>query len=36
MYMAAANEVTKKRIFAVPKLADVVKEYEKYQSLKGY
>ncbi len=36
MYMAAANEVTKKKMFAVPKLADVVKEYEKCQSLKGY
>lgn len=35
MYMAAANEVTKKRIFDVPKLADIVKEYEKYHSLKG-
>ncbi|MEM2104991.1 MAG: phosphoribosylaminoimidazolesuccinocarboxamide synthase [Candidatus Bathyarchaeia archaeon] len=35
MYMAAANEVTKKRIFDVPKLAEIVKEYEKRQSLKG-
>ncbi|MEM3458751.1 MAG: phosphoribosylaminoimidazolesuccinocarboxamide synthase [Candidatus Bathyarchaeia archaeon] len=35
MYMAAANEVTRKRIFDVPKLADIVKEYEKHHSLRG-
>ncbi|MBX5328986.1 MAG: phosphoribosylaminoimidazolesuccinocarboxamide synthase [Candidatus Bathyarchaeota archaeon] len=35
MYMAAANEVTKKKIFDVPKLAEIVKEYEKRQPPKG-
>jgi phosphoribosylaminoimidazole-succinocarboxamide synthase len=30
MYMAAANQLTRKTMFRVPKLADVVKEYEKY------
>jgi len=30
MYLATANELTKKRMFAVSKLADIVKEYEKY------
>jgi len=34
MYKAVANEVTKKRIFAVPKLAEIVKEHEKCHSLK--
>jgi len=29
MYMAIANELTKKKMFAVPKLADIVKEYGK-------
>jgi len=31
MYQAAVNAITKKEIFAVPTLACVVKEYEKYQ-----
>ena len=31
MYLAAANEFTKKKIFTVPKLAEIVKEYEKYR-----
>jgi hypothetical protein len=30
IYMAAANQLTRKTMFRVPKLADVVKEYEKY------
>jgi phosphoribosylaminoimidazole-succinocarboxamide synthase len=30
MYLATANELTKKKMFAVTKLADIVKEYEKY------
>jgi phosphoribosylaminoimidazole-succinocarboxamide synthase len=30
MYLATANELTKKKMFAVPKLADIIKEYEKY------
>jgi phosphoribosylaminoimidazole-succinocarboxamide synthase len=28
MYMTTANELTKKKMFAVPKLADIIKEYE--------
>jgi len=34
MYMASANELTKKRMFTVQKLVDIVKEYEKRQLLK--
>jgi hypothetical protein len=30
MYMATANELTKKKMFTVPKLAYIIKEYEKY------
>ena len=30
MYLATANELTKKKIFDVPKLVHFVKEYEKY------
>jgi phosphoribosylaminoimidazole-succinocarboxamide synthase len=30
MYLATANELTKKEMFDVPKLADAVKEYEEY------
>jgi len=30
MYQATANELIKKKIFAVPKLTDIVKEYKKY------
>jgi len=30
MYMATANKLTKKKMFDVPKLADIVKEYEKH------
>ena len=30
MYLATANELTKKKMFAVPKLVDIVKEYQKY------
>jgi len=33
MYQATVNAITKKEIFAVPTLADVVKEYEKHQLL---
>jgi phosphoribosylaminoimidazole-succinocarboxamide synthase len=29
MYMATANELTKKEIFAVPKLIDIIRKYEK-------
>ncbi len=29
MYLATANELAKKKMFAVPKLAEIVKEYEK-------
>jgi phosphoribosylaminoimidazole-succinocarboxamide synthase len=34
MYLATANELAKKKMFAVPKLAEIVKEYEKRQLLK--
>jgi phosphoribosylaminoimidazole-succinocarboxamide synthase len=30
MYLATANELTKKKMFDVPKLAQIVREYEKY------
>jgi phosphoribosylaminoimidazole-succinocarboxamide synthase len=30
MYMAAANEMTERKMFDVPNLAEIVKEYEKY------
>jgi phosphoribosylaminoimidazole-succinocarboxamide synthase len=30
MYLATANEFTKKKMFDVPKLADIVNEYKKY------
>ena len=29
IYLATTNEVTKKKLLAVPKLADIIKEYEK-------
>jgi phosphoribosylaminoimidazole-succinocarboxamide synthase len=29
MYMAAANEITGRRMFDVPKLANIIKEYTK-------
>ncbi|MGB9756390.1 MAG: phosphoribosylaminoimidazolesuccinocarboxamide synthase, partial [Candidatus Bathyarchaeales archaeon] len=29
MYMAATNDITEKRMFDVPKLANIIKEYEK-------
>jgi phosphoribosylaminoimidazole-succinocarboxamide synthase len=29
MYMATTNEITRKRMFDVPKLADIIKEYQK-------
>jgi phosphoribosylaminoimidazole-succinocarboxamide synthase len=32
MYMAAANEMTSKSMFDVPKLANVIKEYTEYMS----
>lgn len=35
MYLAAANELTKRKIFAVSKLAEIVKEYEKHRSLRA-
>jgi phosphoribosylaminoimidazole-succinocarboxamide synthase len=35
MYMATANELTKKGMFTVQKLADIVKEYETRQLLEG-
>jgi phosphoribosylaminoimidazole-succinocarboxamide synthase len=31
MYLATANELTQKKMFAVTKLMDIIKEYEKYQ-----
>jgi phosphoribosylaminoimidazole-succinocarboxamide synthase len=34
MYLATANELTKKEIFAVPKLTEIVKEYEKRRLLR--
>ncbi|MGB9756650.1 MAG: hypothetical protein ACPLVJ_02580, partial [Candidatus Bathyarchaeales archaeon] len=30
MYMATTNEITKRKMFDVPKLANIIKEYEKY------
>ena len=33
MYKTTANEIAKKKMFAVPKLAEIVKEYEKRQQL---
>jgi phosphoribosylaminoimidazole-succinocarboxamide synthase len=35
MYLATANELTKRRLFAVPKLGEIIKEYEKHQSLRA-
>jgi phosphoribosylaminoimidazole-succinocarboxamide synthase len=35
MYLATANELTKRKIFAVPKLAEIVKEYEKRRLLRA-
>jgi phosphoribosylaminoimidazole-succinocarboxamide synthase len=35
MYKATANEITKKNLFVAPKLAEIVKKYEKYRLLKG-
>jgi hypothetical protein len=29
MYMATTNEITRKRMFDVPKLANIIKEYVK-------
>ncbi len=34
MYMAAANDLTKRRFFDVPKLSDVMKEYREYEETK--
>lgn len=34
MYMAAANDLTKRRFFDVPKLPEVVKRYREYQMAK--
>jgi phosphoribosylaminoimidazole-succinocarboxamide synthase len=31
MYLATTNELTQKKMFAVPKIIDIIKEYEKYQ-----
>jgi phosphoribosylaminoimidazole-succinocarboxamide synthase len=31
MYLAAANEIIKREIFVVPKLAEIVKEYEEHR-----
>jgi phosphoribosylaminoimidazole-succinocarboxamide synthase len=31
MYLATANELTQRKMFAVPKLVEIIKEYEKYQ-----
>ncbi|MEM2995620.1 MAG: phosphoribosylaminoimidazolesuccinocarboxamide synthase [Candidatus Bathyarchaeia archaeon] len=33
MYMATTNEITGKRIFDVPKLTNIIKEYQKYFKL---
>jgi hypothetical protein len=30
MYMAAANEVTKRQLFAVPTIKEVIKQYKEY------
>jgi phosphoribosylaminoimidazole-succinocarboxamide synthase len=30
MYMAAANEITKRKMFDIPKLADVIREHKKW------
>ena len=35
MYKATANEISKKKMFAAPKLAEIIGEYEKIQLLKG-
>lgn len=35
MYMSAANEVTSKRLFDSPRLADVIKEYKEYMGEKA-
>jgi phosphoribosylaminoimidazole-succinocarboxamide synthase len=35
MYLATANELTKKEIFAVPKLAEIANEYEKRRLLRA-
>jgi phosphoribosylaminoimidazole-succinocarboxamide synthase len=35
MYLATANEFTERKIFAVPKLTEIVKEYEKHRLLKA-
>jgi phosphoribosylaminoimidazole-succinocarboxamide synthase len=35
MYLATANELTKKKIFVVSKLAEIVKEYEKRRLLRA-
>jgi len=34
MYKATTNEITKKKMFAAPKLTEIVKEYERYRLLK--
>jgi len=34
MYKATTNEITKKKMFAAPKLAEIVKAYERYRLLK--
>jgi phosphoribosylaminoimidazole-succinocarboxamide synthase len=35
MYLAAANEMTRRKIFAVPKLEEIVKEYQQYRLLRA-
>ena len=35
MYLATANEFTRKRIFAVPKLAEIIQEYEKHRMVRA-
>jgi phosphoribosylaminoimidazole-succinocarboxamide synthase len=34
MYMAAANEMTNRRMFEMPRLAEIVKEYREYEEKK--
>jgi len=36
MYLASANELTEKKMFDVPKLAEIVKEYERCRFVENY
>jgi phosphoribosylaminoimidazole-succinocarboxamide synthase len=35
MYLATANELTRSKIFTVPKLAEIIKDYEKHRLLRA-